>query len=202
MIAKPSNRKSQGQRDLEAWTKELRSGGAGLTIEIRESERFQVDAKTIRKALRLTRQEFASKFGLSLRTVENWETGTREPEGPARSYLVAIAFAHEAIERAFRDYRNGMLPEQPAPAPGKHRGSETSTKIAMEAGIQAGAGRKPRMDTIGLLVPIHDQLSHFIRAVEGVVAHPGSKSDRIELERALRQVRSPVVGATSAAEGR
>jgi len=36
-------------------------------------------------------------FGVSLRTVRNWEQGRRHPEGPARALLVVIDKAPKAV---------------------------------------------------------------------------------------------------------
>ncbi len=60
----------------------------------------QVDVKTIRLKLHLTRQQFADKYGFSIRTLEKWEQGVREPDGAARAYLVVIDRNHKAVESA------------------------------------------------------------------------------------------------------
>lgn len=50
----------------------------------------QVDVRAIRTKLHMTRKEFAGCFGFSIRTLEKWEQGTRQPEGAARAYLMVI----------------------------------------------------------------------------------------------------------------
>jgi putative transcriptional regulator len=40
--------------------------------------------------LNMTQQEFALRFGIPIRTLQKWEQGAREPEGPARAYLTVI----------------------------------------------------------------------------------------------------------------
>jgi putative transcriptional regulator len=47
-------------------------------------------AKGIRAATRLTQAEFASRIGVPLETVRNWEQGKRVPRGPARALLKLI----------------------------------------------------------------------------------------------------------------
>jgi putative transcriptional regulator len=47
-------------------------------------------AKAIRAATRLTQAEFASRIGVPLETVRNWEQGKRAPRGPARALLKLI----------------------------------------------------------------------------------------------------------------
>ncbi|QYU67299.1 helix-turn-helix domain-containing protein [Leptolyngbya sp. 15MV] len=50
-----------------------------------------VDARAIREKLGLTQEQFALRFGLELDTLRNWETGRREPDTAAKSYLRVIA---------------------------------------------------------------------------------------------------------------
>lgn len=50
-----------------------------------------VDARGIRESLGLTQEQFALRFGLELDTLRNWETGRREPDTAAKSYLRVIA---------------------------------------------------------------------------------------------------------------
>jgi putative transcriptional regulator len=57
-------------------------------------------AKTLRRALRLTQEEFAARFRIPLGTLRDWEQGRTEPDQPARAYLKVIAFDHEAVRRA------------------------------------------------------------------------------------------------------
>lgn len=60
----------------------------------------QVNVKAIRLKLHLSRKEFADRYGFSIRTLEKWEQGIRQPEGAARAYLVVIAKNHKAVETA------------------------------------------------------------------------------------------------------
>ncbi len=57
----------------------------------------QVDVKSIREKLHLTRQAFADRFGFSIRTLEKWEQGVRQPDGAARAYLVVIEKNPKAV---------------------------------------------------------------------------------------------------------
>jgi putative transcriptional regulator len=45
------------------------------------------DIKLIRKQLQVSQSEFALMIGVSISTVQNWEQGRREPEGPAKALL-------------------------------------------------------------------------------------------------------------------
>jgi putative transcriptional regulator len=71
-----------------------------------------VDITHLREKLGLSQDRFAALFGLSARTVRNWEQGVRHPEGPARILLQVIDREPEAVMRALRggaDSRAGLL---------------------------------------------------------------------------------------------
>jgi putative transcriptional regulator len=57
-------------------------------------------AKLIRRALRLTQEEFAARFCIPLDTLRNWEEGASEPDQPARAYLTVIARRPGAVTEA------------------------------------------------------------------------------------------------------
>jgi putative transcriptional regulator len=57
-------------------------------------------AKTLRRALGLTQEEFATRYQIPLGTLRDWEQGRAEPDQPARAYLKAIAGNPEAVRRA------------------------------------------------------------------------------------------------------
>ena len=58
-------------------------------------------ANVIRKKLDLSQDAFASLMGVSIRTVQDWEQGRREPQGPAKS-LLRVAEQHPEV---FTDLR-------------------------------------------------------------------------------------------------
>lgn len=56
--------------------------------------------RKIRAGLGLSQSEFALLIGVSVATLQNWEQGRRQPEGPARA-LLRIAETHpEAVRDA------------------------------------------------------------------------------------------------------
>ena len=59
-----------------------------------------VDVRAIRLKLHLTRQQFSNRYGFSVRTLEKWEQGVREPDSATRAYLVVIDKNHKAVEAA------------------------------------------------------------------------------------------------------
>jgi putative transcriptional regulator len=47
-------------------------------------------ARGVRARTKLTQAEFASRIGVPIETVRNWEQGKRSPRGPARALLKLI----------------------------------------------------------------------------------------------------------------
>ena len=62
----------------------------------------EVDVRAIRVALKLTRDEFAARFGFAKSAVKDWEQGRRQPECSARILLKVIENEPKAVERALR----------------------------------------------------------------------------------------------------
>ena len=54
--------------------------------------------KNIRKKLTLTQSIFARLLGVSVKTVEAWETGTNIPNGPAQRILNALKKDPNSVE--------------------------------------------------------------------------------------------------------
>ena len=57
-------------------------------------------AKTLRRALGLTQEEFAARYQIPLGTLRDWEQGRVEPDQAARSYLKVIAHDPDAVRNA------------------------------------------------------------------------------------------------------
>jgi putative transcriptional regulator len=60
-----------------------------------------VDVRRLRERLHLTREQFATRYGLEVETLRNWEMGRRKPDTTARSYLLAISNDPERVEQAY-----------------------------------------------------------------------------------------------------
>lgn len=79
----------EGIREVKAY----KSG----KIDLRVRELSQPsEPKIIREKLALSQSAFAGLMGVSLRTIQDWEQGRRNPSGPARS-LLRIAEQHPDI---------------------------------------------------------------------------------------------------------
>jgi putative transcriptional regulator len=56
--------------------------------------------KVMRRALRLTQEEFAQRFHIPLGTLRDWEQGKTQPDQAARAYLRVIARNPKAVLEA------------------------------------------------------------------------------------------------------
>jgi putative transcriptional regulator len=60
----------------------------------------QIDVARIREKINMSQSQFAAYFGISVRTVQEWEQGRAAPSGPARAFLTVIDREPEAVRRA------------------------------------------------------------------------------------------------------
>ena len=60
----------------------------------------EIDVRAIRTKAGLSQSAFARHFGVSTRTVQDWEQGRRVPSGPARGFLRVIEREPKAVRRA------------------------------------------------------------------------------------------------------
>lgn len=58
------------------------------------------EVRSIRRRSGLSQARFAARYGLNLRTLQDWEQGRAQPDGPARAYLLVILREPRAVERA------------------------------------------------------------------------------------------------------
>jgi putative transcriptional regulator len=54
----------------------------------------------MRRALKMTQDEFAEAFGIPVGTLRDWEQGRAEPDQAARSYLRVIASNPDLVRKA------------------------------------------------------------------------------------------------------
>ena len=57
-------------------------------------------ARTLRRALGLTQEEFAARYHIPVGTLRDWEQGRFEPDAAARAYLTVIAREPETVRQA------------------------------------------------------------------------------------------------------
>jgi putative transcriptional regulator len=59
-----------------------------------------MDIKAIRNTLHKSQSEFALMIGVSVSTLQNWEQGRRNPDGPARALLKEASENPETVSKA------------------------------------------------------------------------------------------------------
>lgn len=67
------------------------------TLESRKVEIPRPEVRKIRQQYSLSQQDFARLFGISLRTLQKWEQGSRLPQGPAKILLSVISKNPKAV---------------------------------------------------------------------------------------------------------
>lgn len=85
------------EADIEHWKKEEGFGDYQINA-IRAVP--AVDVRDIREHIGLTQEEFAVRYRLSLRTIQEWEQGRKQPSEAARVLLFAISRDPRALRRA------------------------------------------------------------------------------------------------------
>jgi putative transcriptional regulator len=63
----------------------------------------RIDVRAVRVRLKLTQEEFAVRFGLTLARVRDWEQGRSSPDSAARAYLTVIEREPKAVARALAE---------------------------------------------------------------------------------------------------
>jgi putative transcriptional regulator len=79
-----------------------------LVPEMEAGQATQPAVRDLRRRAQLTQIEFASRLGVPVETIRNWEQGKRAPRGPARALLAVIAHSPETVFAA--------LSTEPTPA--------------------------------------------------------------------------------------
>src|SRR6266545_5258148 len=81
----------------------VREAGAILRGKKKPSRRVVIGAsgvRTIREQTKLSQSEFARLFGVSVKTLQNWEQDRRRPAGPAAALLKIIAHEPQLAVKA------------------------------------------------------------------------------------------------------
>ncbi len=74
----------------------------GLLKPSRVFEYRPVEVKRIRDKLHISQSQFAMMIGVSTSTLQNWEQGRREPEGPAKALLRVVDKNPKAVLEALQ----------------------------------------------------------------------------------------------------
>ena len=63
----------------------------------------EIDVRAVRVRLKMTQEEFAVRYGLTLARVRDWEQGRSSPDSAARAYLTVIEREPKAVARALAE---------------------------------------------------------------------------------------------------
>ena len=74
----------------------------GLVKPSRTFRYRPVDIKRIRNRLHVSQSQFSLMIGVSKSTLQNWEQGRREPEGPAKALLRVVDKQPQAVLEALQ----------------------------------------------------------------------------------------------------
>ena len=91
------------KKDFEKLVASVKQAGKIKRGKMKPSRviRFKpADIKVIREKLGVSQSEFALMIGVSVSTLQNWEQGRRQPDGPARALLKIAAENPEAVAEA------------------------------------------------------------------------------------------------------
>ncbi len=90
-------------KDFKQLVKSVKQMGSimrGEDVPHRRTVLGSIDVKGLRERLGLTQAEFSRMIGVSIKTLQNWEQGRREPEGPAKALLRVVEKEPQAVMNA------------------------------------------------------------------------------------------------------
>jgi putative transcriptional regulator len=101
--AVPTKKGTRLGRDLIASLKEIAQWKRGeIALETRMVP-TSIDVAAIRAKQKLSQGAFATRYGFSLRTLQEWEQRRTHPDGAARAYLTVIDRNPKAVSDALGD---------------------------------------------------------------------------------------------------
>ena len=89
--------------DFQQLLASVKEAGRIKRGEQEPARKFEVraeDVRAIRAKLNKSQSEFALMIGVSVSTLQNWEQGRRQPEGPARALLRVASINPVAVAAA------------------------------------------------------------------------------------------------------
>jgi len=89
--------------DFDKLTASIKEAGKIKAGKTKPSRIYEIDPpqiKMVREKLHASQSEFALMIGVSARTLQNWEQGRRQPEGPAKALLRVASQNPQAVRDA------------------------------------------------------------------------------------------------------
>lgn len=87
-----------GMENALAHARSRKRAARETVVRVRIPESINVAA--LRRRLGMSQAAFAARFGFSVKNIQNWEQGSRQPEGSARAYLLVIGRNPKAVQEA------------------------------------------------------------------------------------------------------
>lgn len=84
----------QFQNDLLASVRQMKTGKVARVTAVEVSA-----ATEVRNRVGMSQSEFAKLLGVSVRTLQDWEQGRREPSGAAKTLLRIASQNPDAVQR-------------------------------------------------------------------------------------------------------
>ena len=88
------------KEDFEKLAASIREAGEIKSGKKKPGRIYEItppEIRNIRKKLNVSQNEFAIMIGVSVRTLQNWEQGRREPYGPAKALLQVASKNPKAV---------------------------------------------------------------------------------------------------------
>ena len=92
--------------DFKKLVKSVKQMGAimrGEDVPHRRTVLSKINVKALRERTSLTQAEFSEMIGVSIRTLQNWEQGRREPSGAALSLIRVANERPDVLRELFLD---------------------------------------------------------------------------------------------------
>jgi putative transcriptional regulator len=87
----------EGLKQAIAWTR-----GENDDVRVTLVHVPEIDVREVRRKMKLSQAQFATKFGFPPATLRNWEQGRSRPDAPTRVLLAVIAKHPDAVEDVLR----------------------------------------------------------------------------------------------------
>lgn len=89
------------QKEIEAAARSDRDNRPLSPADLARMKRTP-QVKVIRRALGISQEDFAARYGIPIGTLRDWEQGRAVPDRAARAYLTVIARDPETVRKALR----------------------------------------------------------------------------------------------------
>lgn len=93
-LVKRDRQRNIGEEVLQA-IRDIKAGRTGRVFRVEVTEATQARLK-----LKLSQAEFAKMLGVSVRTLQDWEQGRRQPSGAAKALLKVAVAAPGTVRKA------------------------------------------------------------------------------------------------------